>query len=148
MFDEFDVWEVGEDREFNGIKATWMGVVGAEDMMRATVQGSYFPGYIYWNNAFTFNQGSEVCLLDAPDGEVFVMQSFTAHWDESLTKDNLAQLGSKLTLPDGWGFRAKVLDRDLRVATVESGHLAHVLQDNLHNTYQGSDAGKAFNYVP
>jgi hypothetical protein len=56
------------------------------------------------NNAFTFNQGSEVYLLDAPAGEVFIMQSFTAHWDESLTKDNLAQLGSKLTMPDGWEF--------------------------------------------
>jgi hypothetical protein len=76
------------------------------------------------------------------------MQSFTAHWDESLTKDNLAQLGSKLTMPDGWEFRVEVLDRDLQVKTPEPGHLAQVLQDDLHNTYQGSDGGKAFNYVP
>ena len=148
MFDEFDVWEVGDDRDFGGIKATWMGVVGAEDMMKATVHGSYYPGYIYRNNAFTFNEGSEVYLLDAPDGEVFIMQSFTAQFDESLTKDNLAQLGSKLTLPDGWAFRAKVLDRNLEVSTAATGHLAHVLQDNLHNTYQGSDGGKAFSYLP
>ena len=47
MFDVFDVWEVGDERVFNGIKATWMGVVGAEDMMKATVEGSYFAGYIY-----------------------------------------------------------------------------------------------------
>lgn len=148
MFDEFDVWEVGNDRDFGGITATWMGVVGAEVMMKATVHGSYFPGYIHRNNAFTFNEGSEVYLLDSPDGEVFVMQSFTALFDGSLTKDNLAQLGTKLAVPDGWAFRAKTLDRDLKVSTVETGHLAHVLQDNLHNTYQGSDGGNAFNYVP
>lgn len=88
MFDEFDVWEVGDDREFNGIKATWMAVVGAADMMKATVQGSYFSGYIYRNTAFRFNEGSEVYLLDAPNGEVFVIQAFTTHWDKSLTKDN------------------------------------------------------------
>ena len=148
MFDELDVWEVGDDREFNGVKATWVAVVGAADMMKATVQGSYFASYIYRDDAFTFNAGSEVYLLDAPGGEVFVMQSFTTHWDKGLTKDNLAQLGSRLTLPDGWEFRAKVLDRNLQVLTTETGHMALVLQDNLHNTYQGSDGGKAFNYVP
>jgi hypothetical protein len=44
--------------------------------------------------------------------------------------------------------RVEVLDRDLQVKTPEPGHLAQVLQDDLHNTYQGSDGGKAFNYVP
>jgi hypothetical protein len=148
MFDEFDVWEVGDDRRFGEITATWMGVVGAEEMMKATVGGSYFAGYIYRNNAFTFNEGSEVYLLDAPDGEVFVMQSFTSHFDEALTEDNLAELGTRLTLPDGWKFRSEVLDRELKVSTADEPHMAHVLQDDLHNTYQGSDGGKAFSFVP
>mgnify|MGYP006316067313 CR=1 FL=1 len=42
----------------------------------------------------------------------------------------------------------KTLDRDLVVKAPEPEHLAHVLQDDLHNTYQGSDGGKAFNYIP
>ena len=148
MCDELDAWEVGEDREFDGIKFSWVAVASAEETMK-TVQRPFAPGYIYRNNAFTFKKGSEVYLLDAPDGEVFVLQAFTPAHDPSLTKDNLAELGGKLDLPEGWAFRSKVLDRDLAVSTHdETGHLAHIVQDKFHNTYQGSDGGKAFTYIP
>ena len=144
MFDRLDVWEAGDDKTFGGITGTWMGAADAATMMQATVQGSYYPGYIYRNDTFTFNQGSAVYVLDAPDGEVFVMQSFTRHWDPTLSEDNLARLASRLDLPGGWGFRAEMLDQDLEVSTANHDNLAHVLQDNLHNVYQGSDVARAF----
>ena len=145
MFDRLDVWEAGDDRTFGGITGTWMGVAGAATM-QATVQGSYDPGYIYRNNTLTFNRGSEVYLLDAPDGEVFVMQSFTRHQDPTLSEDNLSHLGGRLDLPGGWGFRAELLDQDLEVSS-NPDHLTHVVQDNLHNVYQGSDAGRSFSLL-
>jgi hypothetical protein len=147
-FDEFWCYECGVVKQFGAIKGTWMGVVGAEAMMKATVKGSYYPGYIYRNSKFKFNKGSQVCLLDAPDGEVFVMQSYTNHFDKRITKANLPKLGSILTLPAGWKYWTKVLDRDLVVSQTKHNNLAHVLQDNLHNTYEGSDGGKAFSYIP
>ncbi|MGH3300877.1 MAG: hypothetical protein ACRDOK_04160 [Streptosporangiaceae bacterium] len=145
MFDRLDVREAGDDKAFEGITGTWMGVVGAATLMEDTVQGSFDPGYIYRNNTFTFMfyRGSEVYLLDAPDGEVFVMQSFTRHRDSTLSEGDLAHLGGRLDLPGGWGFRAEVLDQDLSVSS-NIDNLAHVLQDNLYNIYQGSDAGRAF----
>ncbi len=148
MFDEFWCFEAGDDRAFGDIRATWMGVVGAEAIMKATVKGSFYPGYIYRDSKFKYNRGSEVYLLDAPDGEVFILQSYTDHWDKSLTEAGLKDLGGKLELPSGWKFRAKVLDRDLEVSQIKHDMLAHVLQDNLHNTYQGADGGKAFSYIP
>ena len=84
MFDEFGVFEVGEDRDFGGIKMTWMGVVDVAGLKKAMIGGDYFAGYIHRDNSFTYNEGSEVYLLDAPDGEVFVMQSYNAHTDEGL----------------------------------------------------------------
>jgi hypothetical protein len=146
MFDRLDVWEAGDDRTFGGITGTWTGAAGAAAIMRATVEGSYNPGYIYCNSTFTFSRGSEVYLLDAPDGEVFVMHSFTPHQDPTLSEDNLAHLGSRLDLPGGWGFRAEMLDQDLEVSA-NNDNLAHVLQDNLHNVYQGSDVGRAFSHL-
>jgi hypothetical protein len=143
MFDRLDVREAGDDRTFGGITGTWMGVAGAATMTHAMVQGSYDPGYIYRNNSFTFGRGSEVYLLEAPDGEVFVMQSFTRRWDPTLSEDNLAHLHGRLDLPGGWGFRAEMLAQDLEVSS-NIDNLAHVLQDNLHNVYQGSDVGRAF----
>jgi len=144
MFDRLDSSEAGDHKTFGGLTGTWMGMGAAATMMQAAVEGSYSPGYIYRNYSFTYDQGSEVYVLDAPDGEVFIMQSLARHSDPSLSEDNLAHLAGRLDLPSGWGFRAKTLDWDLRVSSAANGNLAHVLQDNLHNVYQGSDAGRAF----
>ena len=150
MLDELRLFEAGDDREFGGIKMTWMGVVDVASLKKGIIGGDYFPGYIHRDNSYTFHEGSEVYLLDAPDGEVFVMQSYNAHTDDGLDaeEDSPATLGSRLTLPDGWGFRAKTLDRELVVSQDKTGKLAHVAQDDLLNRYQGSDGGKAFSYVP
>jgi hypothetical protein len=145
MFDQLDVREAGDDRTFGDITGTWLGVAGAATLAQDAVGGSYDPGYVYHHNTFTFtyNKGSEVYLLDAPDGEVFVMQSFTRHRDPALSEDDLAHLYYRLDLPAGWGCRAETLDQDLEVSS-NIDNLAHVLQDDLDNVYQGSDAGRSF----
>ena len=147
MFDRLDVWEAGDDKTFGDLTGTWMGVAGAAAMKQATGQGSFSPGYLYRNSTFTFSEGSEVYLLDAPDGEVFIMESAARPPDPAPGGDALAHLGSRLDLPEGWDFRAVTADRELAVSTAGHDHLAHVLQDNLHNRYQGSDAGRAFTYL-
>ena len=147
MFDRIDVWEAGDVKTFGSITGTWMGVVGAAALMPATVQGSYAPGYVPSTSTFAFSKGSEVYLLEAPDGEVFVMQSFTGHRDPTLSEKSLARLAGRLGLPAGWGFRAEVLNHDLEVCSAKHDNLAHVVQDNLRNVYQGSDAGRAFSQL-
>lgn len=146
MFDRLDVWEAGDDKTFGSITGTWMGAADAAAIMQATVQGSYYPGYIHRNNTCTFSKGSQVYLLDAPDGEAFIMQSATRHWDPTRREDDLAHLASRLDLPPGWDFRTQTLNQDLQV-TSNPDNLAHVVQDNLHNAYQGSDAGRAFSLL-
>ncbi len=144
LFDRLDVWEAGENRAFGNITGTWTGVAGAAARTPDRVRGSYDPGYMYRNVTFTFNRGSQVHLLDAPDGEVFVMHSFTQDDDAAPSEDNLPHLGGRLDLPAGWGFRSEILDEDLQVSTATHNHLAHVMQDDLHNVYLGSDVGRAF----
>jgi hypothetical protein len=147
MSDRLDVWEAGDDKAFGSITGTWTGVVGAATVTQAAVQRGYDPGYVNSTSTFAFNRGSEVYLLEAPDGELFVMQSFTRHWDPAQSEDNLVHLADRLDLPAGWGFRAKVLDHDLEVSSAMHDNLAHVVQDNLHNLYQGSDVGRAFSQL-
>lgn len=143
VIDRLEVREAGDDRTFGSITGTWMGVADAATMVQATVQGSYDPGYVHRDDTVTFNRGTEVFLLDAPDGEVFILESLTRHWNPDLSEDDLAHLGSRLDLPGGWGFRVVVLDEDMEVTSNPDG-LAHVMQDDLHNLYQGSDVGRAF----
>jgi hypothetical protein len=143
-FDRLDIWEAGDTETFGNITGTWIGAAEAAALMQATVRSSYQPAYVYRNTTVTYAKGTQVYVLDAPDGEVFVMESFTRHGDPALSEDLLAHLGGKLDFPVGWGFRAELLDRDLAVSTAQHGNLAHIVQDNLHNTYQGSDVARAF----
>jgi hypothetical protein len=147
LVDEADVWEAGDDMTFGDVTGTWVGAADAETLMRTRIHGRYDPGYLRRDSTFTFHEGSEVYVLDAPDGEAFVMESFTRQWDPDLTEDNLAHLGGRLDLPDGWGFRTEVLQRDMKVSPAGPDKRAHMMQDNLHNVYHGSDAGRAFSDI-
>jgi hypothetical protein len=90
--DGLDVREAGDDKSFGRITGTWTGVVGAATLMRLTDQGSYDPAYTYSSNTFTYGKGSRVYLLDAPDGEVFIMQSFARHLKPTLREGDLSHL--------------------------------------------------------
>ena len=53
--------------------------------------------------------------------------------DPTITLESLESLGEKLSMPEGWTYRTRVLDEELVVDT--SDHLATVLQDELENSY-------------
>jgi hypothetical protein len=148
MMDELWVYEDGVERTFGDIKMTWMGVVPVSEMEKGVSKGHYVPGYIFRNTQYKFNKGSEIYILDSPDGEVFVMQSFTNYVQKKVDVNQINELGPLLHLPQGWKFRSVVLDRDLIVNQDKTNHLAQVFQDDLKNAYQGSDGGKAFSFVP
>jgi len=82
---------------------------------------------------FFFDAGSPVHELVDPTGLAYVMQAYCIGVDPYLTQESLPTLGERLDLPDGWGFRTRVLDEELVVDT--SATLATVLQDELENTY-------------
>jgi hypothetical protein len=121
-----------------------------EPLEAATVKGYYFDSQIYRHNRILFKKGTTVYLLDAPDGKgVFVMQSWTNHINKGETPANLKDLGSQFKhLPPGWKWRVKVLDQDLSVAPPPPGRLAHVIQDEFRNTYQGCGFDAACDYTP
>ena len=77
------------------------------------------------------------------------MQSYNARTNDGLAaEESPATLGGRLRLPEGWRFRVKTLDRDLVVSQDKPGKMAHVMQDNLLDRYQGSDGGRAFSHLP
>ena len=61
------------------------------------------------------------------------MQASSMIVDPNLTFDQLPSLGSKLKPAPGWKFRVQVLDQDLTIKAVEG--IAHIVQDDLENTY-------------
>ncbi len=97
-------------------------------------QTPYTERSIVRETVFGFEEGGEVYELVSPDGAVYVMQSYSQIKDPTLTIDDLASLGDRLELPEGWTFRVTPLATDLEI--LSSDGVATVIQDELQNTYQ------------
>jgi hypothetical protein len=98
MMDQVWVCGIGETRDFEGVKATWMGSTPLRDFLRAAGK-PYAPLETNRASKYLYDKGKPVYLL-TPSGAkaVYVMQSYTDHFDKSLTMAKLPQLGGVLKL--------------------------------------------------
>ena len=93
----------------------------------------YLANEVTRNTVFVFNAGEEIYELVDPDGQRWVMQTWSQVADPNLTRADLPGLAGRLSLPDGWTYRPRVLTETLRVDTTTRP--AQVLQDSLTNSY-------------
>ncbi len=130
---------VGRGVSLKGEHATFGGIEMDE---RATLDVSlsevmhrdyYNPVEVKRDTVFVFKAGHPVFELTAPDGAVYIMQSYAQIVDPALSLADLPGLGARLMLPKGWTYSTRTLDRDYQL---EAKGTAYVLQDELDNTYQ------------
>lgn len=132
---------IEESEETKNAKVVNFG--GIEMSLAATIERSIFEAgsaNTYYNPVevkrsvtFFWDSKSMVYELISPNGEVYIMQSYTQIVDKDLTIDDLELLGSKLNLPEGWTYISRILDEDLILETEGS---ALVLQDDFQNSYR------------
>ena len=137
MMDHLTVALVGEPREFQGLMFNFVAKMQMPaNFTPAAGQAAlaYRPGQIHRVTKYAYRAGSPVFLLRSPDGITWVMQTYTNHKASDLTESDLPKLGGRLTLGDGWEFKAKTLDRDL---VLDTNGLAHIVADDFENMYQG-----------
>jgi hypothetical protein len=116
---------------------------GIETGLRATIQTPvgqptvgnqfYVPNQVQRDTVWIYEAGKPIFLLTAPNGDVYVMQSYAQIVDPSLTYAQLPSLGGKLSLPAGWSYSTQTLTTTLQLA---SNGLAYVVNDNLADSYQ------------
>ena len=82
---------------------------------------------------FTFGAGRPVFELVDPQGQRWVMQTWSQVVDKNLTLEDLPGLATRLHLPAGWRYETRTLTAPLVVDTRET--VAHVTQDELTNSY-------------
>lgn len=82
---------------------------------------------------FIFDAGREVYELIDPEGQHWVMQTFSQTVDPSLSQSDLPGLAKRLSLPTGWTFQPRRLASALRIDTTTQD--ACVTQDDLANSY-------------
>ena len=84
------------------------------------------------NTNFTWCGGCEVYLLkDTTSGDEYIMQSYSQYVDPSLNVTDLANLGSRLDLPQGWIYESIILPKDVSYAS----KIADVITDDFENAY-------------
>lgn len=135
----FMAYDAGSSMDLSNADHRLYGKIGMRRL--ATLQlgdggfgdGAYQTRSVLRANTWAFSAGSEIYELTDPDGAVYVMQAWSQNVNPELQEADLANLGSKLNLPDGWSFSTQVLSQDLKL--VANGE-AVVVQDELQNTYQ------------
>jgi hypothetical protein len=99
----------------------------------ASAGAPYQPRPVDRRATFVFDAGSRIYELTSPDGQRFVMQTWSQQVDPALSEDDLVDLGARLQLPAGWTYSSRVLDSELVLDT--SATDGQVLQDDLRNSY-------------
>ena len=127
---------VGEVVSFGGLQARWAAELPIPpDLSDPSRPGtrSYRDMVIKRDTEVLFAAGRPVYEMLTPDGKTYVMQAYSHIVDDSLTMQSLAALGDRLQIPEGWQYRTRTPDQELTLATAAGQ--AHVLQDELQNTY-------------
>ena len=134
--DQITAHGAGEILSFDGLDARRVAELPIPPELDVTgpPAGRYYRDItIKRQTEWIFAAGRPVYELLTPDRQTYIMQAYSHIVDDSLTQDSLPALGDRLHPPEDWHYRARTPDRDLTLRTV--GGKAHVLQDELQNTY-------------
>ena len=116
---------------FGGIPMDKEATVAIGDL--AAARTPYVAHSVDRKASVTYATGRQIHELTDPHGAVYVMQSWSQQIDPTLGATDLATLGLRLTVPQGWTYTSRTLTTPLVVQT--TGQVAHVLMDALGNSY-------------
>jgi len=112
---------------------------GIEMLRQATVQmatvnpAPYSVNKVNRHTVFTFDAGREIYELIDPEGQRWVMQTWSQTVDRTLALADLPGLAHRLSPPAGWRYEARTPASAVRVDTTAVE--ACVIQDDLANSY-------------
>jgi hypothetical protein len=118
-----------ETKTFGDIEMIRQATVAMSSMNPAP----YSVNHVDRKTVFHFDAGRPVFELVDPQGQRWVMQTYSRVVDPGLTLAQLPDLATRLALPEGWRYETRTLTERLSVDTTTRD--AHVTQDNLTNSY-------------
>lgn len=140
--------EMGEVREFNGIKAAWIAQLNMGDNAGGVSETTpYKTVTIFRKSELGWKKGTTVVLLDDTEGNTYILKGFQVGLNPQFTYEEFVARGQSnfKNLPAGWKFRVKTLDKDL-IETPENG-IATIMADEFFNVYDKTGPGMS-NYKP
>jgi len=106
-----------------------------ENFRKGISKAAYVPMVKNSPLRFIYSPGSTVYELVSPDDRVFIMTSFTNQLNPTLSLENLRELGTTLTMPPGWKFRFRVLERQVDIEAAAPNYPSTVIFDDFQNFY-------------
>ena len=125
----------GPVRDFDGLKARLVAKVEVSRTDRD--RKPYVEVTVDRESRYVYEAGRKAYELLSPEGKTYIMQSYSLEVDPHLNEAVLSELAHRLSLPDGWRYVVRNLTEDVTVRT--NGSKAHIVQDDLRNTYQRTD---------
>lgn len=124
----------GETYTFGGIEMSLRAQLQGKAGEATVADKPWVPHQVERQTVYTYDKDTMVYELTTPEGDIYIMQSYSQQEDPSLTMDQLSSLGPRLTFPTpGWTYTARRLDEQYVLTTTG---VATVMQDNFLNTYQ------------
>jgi haloalkane dehalogenase len=121
----------GDVKSFDGLEARLLAQLEIKSKQKRT---PYTENIVDRENRYVYERGKNVYELVSPENHIYIMQSFSQEIDKSLNEQGLETLATRLKLPKGWQYRVRRIDDDLVIRNF--GTQAHVIQDDLQNSYQ------------
>lgn len=140
--------DMGVERDFNGIKATWVAQLDMGDNAGGVSESTpYKPMSIARKSGLGWNKGTTVLLLDDAQGNTWIMKGFQLGLKPQKTYEQFVAAGASnfKKLPPGWKFRIKKLDKDYVEVPVTG--VATIMPDEFFNIWDKSGPGMS-NYKP
>ena len=93
--------EMGKELDFGGLKARWVNWLDMKGISTKPGEAAYKNITVGRHTRFGFDKGKQVFVLDDPEGNPWVMKSFSliTHPDQKF--EEAGTLGSRLKLPRG-----------------------------------------------
>jgi len=138
-----DYWDidVGATRQFGGLSIPWTAQLNLGKKLDVNKVTPYEPKTIARKSAVVWNKGRKVMVLDAPDGNVWIMKGFQLGLKPQRTYDEFLAAGQSnfKKLPPGWKVRVVTLKEDNH--EVPEGGIATILSDEFFNVYDKTGPG-------
>ena len=133
--------DAGVVRDFNGIRAPWVGQLNMDKGGAVSESTPYKPMTIARKSKLGWNKGTTVLLLDDAQGNTWVMKGFQVGLEPKYSYEQFVAAGQSQfkKLPTGWKFRVKTLEKDL-IETPASG-VATIMPDEFFNVYDKTGPG-------
>jgi len=137
---------VGVVREFNGLKAAWLGKL---ELDNPNSFKSGLPEYtvmkVERKTSITFKKGTDIFILTTPKGETFAMKSFSLETNPHLTRKQVGEMMMNSNLPKNWSFKIINISEDLILKPLSG--VAKVVTDSKQNVYDLVGPGYS-NFTP